>query len=205
MTKPAELYACLYAREFPAQVLLRLRPDLHDKACVVMAGKPPLQQVCSLKKKARILGIVHGMTQVEDDTFPSAIVLARSEREEAGAKSILLECAGGFSPRVEDRSEDGTFLCVIDIAGTTSLFGPPDALAQSLLTRVRTLGVTACISVSTNFHAAVSLAKGLSPQQIVRVIPPGEERASFASLPLAVLDLTEKQAETFSWWGIHTL
>ena len=205
MTKPAELYACLYAREFPAQVLLRLRPDLHDKACVVMAGKPPLQQVCSLNKKARILGIVHGMTQVEVDTFPSAIVLARSEREEAGAKSILLECAGGFSPRVEDRSEDGTFLCVIDIAGTTSLFGPPDALAQSLLTRVRTLGVTACISVSTNFHAAVSLAKGLSPQQIVRVIPPGEERASLASLPLAVLDLTEKQAETFSWWGIHTL
>src|ERR1700761_1163235 len=205
MTKPAELYVCLYAREFPAQALLRLRPELHDKACVVMAGKPPLQQVCLLNKRARVLGIVHGMTQIEVDTFPSVVVLARSEREEARTKSILQECAGGFSPRLEDRSSDDTFLCVIDIAGTRSLFGPSEALAQNLLTRVKALGVTARIAVSSNFHAAVALAKGLSSQQTVRVISPGEEKTALASLPLAVLDLTDKQVETFSWWGIHTL
>ena len=39
MTKPAELYACLYAKEFPAQALLRLRPELHSKPCVVMEGE----------------------------------------------------------------------------------------------------------------------------------------------------------------------
>ncbi len=205
MTKPTEVYACIYAREFPAQALLRLRPEFHDKPCVVMAGKPPFQQVCSLNRKARALGIVPGMTQVEVDTFPSAIVLARSESAEAGTKSILLECAGGFSPRVEDRSEDSIFLCVIDIAGTRSLFGPPEDLAQNLLTRVRTLGVAACIAVSSNSHAAVALARGLLPQHGVKVIPPGEERTTLASLPLAVLDLTEKQKETFSLWGIHTL
>jgi protein ImuB len=85
------------------------------------------------------------------------------------------------------------------------LFGPSEALAQNLLTRVKALGVTVRIAVSSNFHAAVALAKGLSPQQTVRVIPPREERASLTSLPLAVLDLTEKQTETFSLWGIHTL
>ena len=53
MTKPAELYACLYAKEFPAQAFLRLRPELRDKPCVVMDGEPPLQQVCSLTRKAR--------------------------------------------------------------------------------------------------------------------------------------------------------
>jgi protein ImuB len=205
MTKSAELYACVHAREFPAQALLRLRPELHDKPCVVMAGKPPLRQVSSLNRKARALGIVHDMTQVEVDTFPSAIVLPRSESEETATKSILLECAGGFSPRVEDRNEDGTFLCVIDIAGTIGLFGPPEVLAWNLLNRTRTLGVTACIAVSSNFHAAVALAKGLSPQHRVKVIPPGEERAALASLPLVVLDLTEKQAETFSMWGVHNL
>jgi protein ImuB len=30
MTKPNELYACLYVKEFPAQALLRLRPELHE-------------------------------------------------------------------------------------------------------------------------------------------------------------------------------
>src|SRR5277367_5215560 len=170
MTKHAELYACLYAREFPAQALLRLKPDLYDKPCVVMAGDPPLQQVCSLNKKARTLGIIHGMTQVEVDTFPSVIVLPRSPSTEELTKTILLECAGGFSPRVECRSLDGAFLCVMDIAGTKNLFGPPEALAQNLLARVRALGVTACIAVSSNFHAAIAIAKGLSPKRAIKVV-----------------------------------
>jgi protein ImuB len=68
MTTPSELYACLYAKEFPAQALLRFRPELHGKPCVVLEGEAPLQQVCSLNAKARLLGLTHGMTQVEVDT-----------------------------------------------------------------------------------------------------------------------------------------
>ncbi len=44
----AELYLCIYAREFPAQALLRLRPELREKPVVVMEGEVPFQQVCSL-------------------------------------------------------------------------------------------------------------------------------------------------------------
>lgn len=71
MSKPAELYACLYAREFPAQALLRLKPESHNKPCVVMDGASPLQYVCSLNTKARLLGIRRNMTRVEVDTFPA--------------------------------------------------------------------------------------------------------------------------------------
>jgi protein ImuB len=72
--KLAELYACLYAKEFPAQTLLRLRPELRDRPCVVMEGEPPLQRVCSINTKGRLLRITHGMTSVEVDTFPSVTV-----------------------------------------------------------------------------------------------------------------------------------
>jgi protein ImuB len=205
MNKPVELYACLYAKEFPAQALLRLRLELRDKPCVIMDGRPPLQQVCSLTRRARILGLIGGMTQVEVETFSGVTVLQRSHKEEAATKTVLLECAGGFSPRVEDKSEDGAFFCVVDIAGTGSLFGPSESLARNLLTRVRSLGVTACIAVSHNFNAAISLAKGLSPRTSVQVLPLNEEAAALASLPLAVLDMTEEQAESFSLWGIGTL
>ncbi len=204
MTERGEIFACLYAREFPAQALLRLRPELRDKPCVVMEGEPPLQEVCSLTRKARQLGIAYGMTQVEVDTFSGITVLQRSLKEEAAAKEALLECAGGFSPRVEDGSENRSFLCVIDIAGTRALFGPPDALARSLLARVNALGITACVAVSGNFHAAVAVAK--APRSLsVRVVPTGEESTGLAELPLTVLDLSEKQAETFSLWGIRNL
>ncbi|MGC1783666.1 MAG: DNA polymerase Y family protein [Acidobacteriaceae bacterium] len=204
MTKPAELYACLYVKEFPAQALLRRRPELRDKPCVVMDGQPPLQQVCSLTQKARILGLVCDMTQVEVETFPAVAVLTRSHKEEAATKNILLECAGAFSPRVEERCEDGVFLCAIDIAGTESLFGPPESLAKNLLTRIRALGIKARVTVSCNFHAAVALAKGLPSRITVKVVPYGEESAALAPLPLAALNLTDEQAETFSFWGIDT-
>jgi protein ImuB len=85
------------------------------------------------------------------------------------------------------------------------LFGPPEILAWSLLQRVRALGISASVTVSNNLHAAVSLAKGSSGRLSVQVIPPGREAATLSSLPLSVLDLTEKQADTFGLWGIHTL
>jgi len=204
MTKPAELYACIHAQEFPAQAVLRLRPDLRDQACVIMQGEPPLESACSLTRKARHAGIARGMTKVDVETFSDVMVLKRSLPEEATVKAILLQCAGGFSPRVEDRSEERAFLCVIDIAGTTGLFGSPETLARNLLARVRASGITACVAVSGNFHAAVALARAPLPLS-VRVIPTGEESTALAALPLTVLDLTEEQAATFALWGIHTL
>jgi protein ImuB len=126
MTRTAELYACLYVEEFPLQALLRLRPELRDKPYVVMDGDPPLQLVCSLNTKARRLGVTHAMTRVEIDTYALIRVLQRSRREEAATKSVLLESVGVFSPRVEDRSEDGAFLCFVDILRTKKLSGPPD-------------------------------------------------------------------------------
>ncbi len=205
MTKPVELYACLYAKEFPAQALLRLRPELRHKPCAVMEGEPPLQQVCSLNSKARALGVAHGMTRVEIDTIPSVAVLQHSSVEDACARKTLLECAGTFSPRVEDRSNDNAFLCVIDIAGVETLFGPPSTLAKNLQEQVRTLGVAASVAVSSNFHAAICLARGASSRNQVAIIAPGQERATLSLLPLAVLDLSVAQAETFSLWGIRTL
>jgi protein ImuB len=205
MNGPVELYACLYAKEFPVQALLRLRPELHNIPCVVMEGEPPLQQVCSLNTKARLLGMEHGMTRVEVDTFPQSVVLSRSLQSETATRNILLECAGAFSPHIEDLSEDTALLCGIEITGTQSLFGPPEMLARDLLERVSSLGISVRITVSSNFHAAVCLAKGMSQRTPLQVITPAEEATVLAPLPIAVLDLTEAQTETFGLWGIHTL
>ena len=205
MTKPAELYACLYAKEFPAQAMLRLRPELRDKPCAVLEGEPPLQQVCSCNRNARLVGIAHGMTRAEMDTFPSAVVLQRSPAEEDAAKAALLECAGTFSPAIEDRSNAATFQCVLDIAGTEKLHGPPPALSNALLGRVRALGIESGVAIAGNFQAAACLARGMQSGSRIAVVVPGDEAAALGSLPLKVLDLSEEQAETFSLWGIYTL
>jgi protein ImuB len=205
MSRPEELYACVYAREFPAQALLRLRPELHSQPCVVLEGEAPQQKVCSLNTKARLLGLARGMTMVEVESFPASVVLHRSFQTEALTNAVLLECAGAFSPRVEDRSCDTFFLCGIDIAGTRSLLGPPEMLARNLLQRVRVLGIAARITVSCNLHAAISVAQGMASGSSIKIIAPGDEANVLAPLSLHSHDLTAAQAETFSLWGIHTL
>lgn len=201
---PGELYACLYADDFPAQALLHVRPAFRAHAFVVMDGEPPMQFVCSLNGQARELGISIGMTQAELDTFSTATVLARSRVEEASAKAALHECASAFSPRVEDACSDREFLCVIDITGTEKLFGSPNQLSESLLKRVQAMGIVARIAVSSNFQTAICVACG-KPRSLITIIPAGSEASILAPLPLSVLRLSEKMSETFSLWGIQTL
>jgi protein ImuB len=198
-----EMYACLYAREFPAQAVMRLRPELREGAVVVVEGEAPLETVCSLNAKARGMGVAREMTRVELETFEGLRVMKRSLIEEASAHAAMLECAGGFTPRVEDRSEGGAFLCVLDIAGTERLLGKPEVLAKELLRRVQRLGVTASVAVSRNFHAAICCVRGSSAR--VRLVAAGEEAAALSGLPLRVLDLSAAHAETFNLWGIRTL
>lgn len=205
MTDHAELYVSVYAREFPAQALLRLRPELREKAFVVLAGEPPLQTVCSMNAKARALGVVRGMTRVELDTFSSVVAQPRSTAEEAAVRDVLLECAGSVSPRVEVQNADDDFLCVIDIAGMGRLFETPQLLAQELCRRVRALGIWAAVAVSGNVHAAICLARANSVHMHGLVIEPGMEAAALAPLPLAVLDLSMEHAETLELWGVRTL
>ena len=47
MNRPAELYACVYVREFPAQGMVRLRPKLLAQPVAILEGEAPRQWVCS--------------------------------------------------------------------------------------------------------------------------------------------------------------
>lgn len=205
MSTPFELYACVYVRELPAQALLRLRPDLHDKPCVVLEGEAPTQTVCALNTRARLLGLRRSMTKVEVETFENVMVLERSQKTETAVSAILLECAGAFSPRIEDRSINGLFVCVVDVAGTESLFGPPLMLAKQMRQRIRSVGIVASVTISANVHTAVCLARGLSGGVPLRVVSRGEEAHALAPLPVAVLGITDVQAETFAAWGIRSV
>lgn len=205
MNRTTELYACIYVREFPAQALLRLRPELHDKPSVVVEGEAPAQVVCALNTRARLLGLRRGMTKVEVDTFEVVTILERSLRIEEAVRTILLEGAGSFSPRIEERSINGVFICVLDASGTESLFGPPLMLAKQLRQRIRSVGITAFVTMSGNLHVSICLARGMAGGTPLQVVRQGEEAQALSALPLRVLDMTEAQEETFRIWGVRSV
>ncbi|ACO34027.1 MULTISPECIES: DNA polymerase Y family protein [Acidobacterium] len=205
MSNTHEIYACLYVPEFPAQAVLRLRPDLQDRACVVMEGTAPAEQVIACNRRARQLGVACGMTRVDVELFPHITPLARSHAMEDATAAAVLECASSFSPRVEVLSTGTALICALDIAGTQTLFGPPEILARNLHERLRTIGMEARITASANLHAAVCMARGMRPADRVAILPRGKEASLLAPLPVDVLALSSDQAETFALWGIRTL
>ena len=81
MSLPLPLYACLHMREFSAQAMLRLRQELRTQPVAILAGEPPQERVCSVNSLARKLGIQHGMTRLECESFPQVVMLRRSLAE----------------------------------------------------------------------------------------------------------------------------
>jgi protein ImuB len=205
-----QLYACVHAAEFPAQALLRLRPDLQSLPVAVLAGRSPLEQVCSMNRLARLAGGVAGMTRLEAEALASQKeglrLLPRSLESETAARSVMLECAASFSPRIEDAGKgasQGT-ACgfMLDICGTERLFGPHHALAERLRNALKAAGFRVSIAVSANFHTARILAKA---SRGITVLTEGEEATALSGLPIALLEIPDDHAETLAIWGIRTL
>ena len=196
------LFACVHAAEFPAQALVRLRPELPSEPVVVMEGRPPHEFVCAMNAHAVRRGATLGMTRLDVEAIAGLRILARSLEMEASARMVLLECAAKYSPRIEEVSEGTACAFVLDIAGTERLFGPPQLLAERLRSELATAGFRASIAVSVNFDTARMKACG---SRGVNLIPEGAEAIALAKLPVTALGLEEDHLETFATWGIHSL
>jgi protein ImuB len=198
----AGLFLCVHAADFPAQALLRLRPELRNKPVAVLEGTAPLERVCACNIAAKKEGIVRGATRVEAETFFGVTLLRRSLIEEQAAADALLDCAGRFSPLVEALQREMEFCCVADIAGTEMLLGTPDKVADGICVAMAALGINVSAAVSHDFHTAVAVA---GCGRGTRIVSAGGERDALAPLPLHALPLSIGQAETFELWGIRTV
>ena len=64
------LYACAHAAEFPAQALLRLRPDLHSAPVAVLEGRAPNRRRSAPSTGRRgCSGAAPGMTRLEAESI----------------------------------------------------------------------------------------------------------------------------------------
>jgi protein ImuB len=197
-----ELYICAHAAEFPAQALVRLRPELQPEPIAILEGRAPLEVICSLNRSAWRKGAACGMTRQEAESIAGVRLLQRSNETETAARAVMLECASHFSPRIEDASYGTACSLVLDIAGTRLLFGPAESLAHRLRDALASVGFHTSIAVSANFHTAQ--LKAAASRGVV-VVSAGEEASALSNLPLSVLALPAAHAETFAIWGIRTL
>lgn len=198
------VYLVVHVPEFPAQALLRLRPDLLRKPCAVLHGVPPLQQVCSANAPARAMGVQTGMTLAQLDTFPGLQILPASAIQETNSRHALIQAAGIFTPRVEAQPIAGSsFAMVLDMTGTQLMWGTIAQSIQRIVRAMQGLRFITRLAASSNVNASLCLA--WMPQREPWVVAAGEEARALAPLPISVLGLRTPLAETFALWGLQNL
>ena len=197
------VYVCVHVPEFPAQALLRLRPELKGRAVAVIKGDPPLEEVCSVNRLALRLGVAYGMTKTELESFAGVCVLRQAVVEERSARDVVMEAASSFTPRMEVQPARGSVLdVVLDMTGTRRIFGEVREVAARIEQTFRTLQFGVRVAASANLHTALCLAPTAAKPIVV---PQGHESESLAELPLTALPMGEEQAERLELWGLRTL
>jgi len=112
----------------------------------------------------------------------------------------LLGLAHEFTPRAESL---GPGEALLDLCGLGRVWRGPQELAASLLAAGHGRGWSALrVALASTRVAALVAARG---REGLTVIAPGQEAATLAPLPLALLDLDEERRDLFRRWGIHTL
>ncbi len=191
-------FACLYIATFPVQAVVRLEPELHGRAVIIVEPEPPPSRVFALNEAAQKSGAECGMSQVEAASFKGVEVRRRSQAAEASAHAALLDLARSFSPRFEDMAADTV---VLDLAGLEALLGTAEEIAQQLAERARKLGLDANVALAPNPDAARLAARGRAG---ITLIGEDEEANRLSELPVEVLAPPLEMQETLERWGIRT-
>jgi protein ImuB len=192
--------ACFFVPMFPLAARLRSEPELKPEPVVITEGNGTAARVIAATRRARKEGIRPGMTLPQARALlPKTIARSRDAECERTAQEALIDIAESFSPRVEDASDGMVF---IDIDGMERHFSDEAALAQAAMHAVDKIGMPARIGIAASKLAArVAAELPHSPN----IVPPGEESAFLAPLPLTRLSPELEAAEMLTRWGIRSI
>jgi protein ImuB len=200
---PSARIACIAVPLFPMAARLRSEPELLREAVVVVLGNGNAARVLAATRLARDAGVRPGLTLPQARALcPKLVARARDEQCERSAREALLEAAESLSPRIEDAGDGTAFL---DIQGIERRFrgdSPELELGRALIAVVEDLGLPARVGIASSKLAA-RIAASLPDSPVI--VPPGEEAAFLAPLPLSRLAPEVELAATLERWGLRSI
>ena len=177
-------------------------PRLRGKPVVVGGASLRRGVVSSASYEARAFGVRSAMPLYQAlERCPKAVVVPGNMPRYREIHRQLRAVWERFSPAVEVASFDEAYL---DLTGTEALLGAPRTVAKALQKAVLDeTGLTCSVGVASNKLVAKVASKRYKPHGLC-LVPPGEEAAWLAGLPLTDLHgLGPKTAAKLGEIGIH--
>lgn len=153
---------------------------------VIVGGRAEVRGVvASASYEARKFGVHSAMPTAQALRLcPQAILISGHRGRYSEMSDKVMALLGQYTPLLEPLSIDEAFL---DVTGTEAHYGPPSRLAATLQARIdRELKLSASLGVATNKLIAKVASDFRKPHGIT-VVPPGEEAAFLAPLPIRKL------------------
>lgn len=169
---------------FYAAIEQRDHPEWRGKP-VIVGGDGPRQVVSTASYEARRFGVHSAMPGVRAKRLcPQGIFVVPRMDVYAAVSAQVHEVFARFTDLVEPLSLDEAFL---DVTGSRALFGDGEAIARAIKQQVRA-ATQLCVSVGVASSKYVAkVASDLKKPDALVVVPPGEERAFLAPLPVSRL------------------
>lgn len=169
---------------FYASVEQLLNPALRGRP-IAVGGGPSGGVVLAASYEAKRYGVSGGMPGWRAARLCPELTFVRGHFAEYQALGdAVMAILGDVTPLVERISIDEAFL---DVSGATHLFGPPEAIAADIRTRVRTqVGLPISVGVARTKHLAKIASQVAKPDGLV-VVAPGTEREFLDPLPVSLV------------------
>ena len=190
---------------FFAAVEQRDRPELRGKP-VIVGGSDPTQRgvVSAASYEARAFGVHSAMPlRTAYRLCPQGAFLPVDGRKYQAASREVMAILRRFTPLVQPISIDEAFL---DVTGSRALFGDGETIARTIRQTVHDeVGLTVSVGVAATKLVAKIGSDLRKPDGLV-VVPPGDEAAFLAPLPISRLwGVGEKTAAVLREFGVQTI
>ncbi len=190
---------------FFAAVEQRDRPELRGRP-VIVGGSDPTQRgvVSAASYEARAFGVHSAMPlRTAYRLCPQGVFLPVDGRRYQAASREVMAILRRFTPQVQPISIDEAFL---DVTGSRALFGEGETIARTIKATCHDeVGLTASVGVAATKLVAKIGSDLRKPDGLV-VVPPGEEAAFLAPLPISRLwGVGEKTAAVLREFGVQTI
>jgi protein ImuB len=161
------------------------------------------QLLAAVDRRAAALGLAPGMPLADALAFvPSLETAAAEPQQDQAALSRLAEWCLRYSPWTAPDGADGVRL---EIAGSAHLWGGEESLAQDLASRLGRRDMASRIAVADTLGAASAAARFAAAPGAPAILPPGEQRAWLAGLPVEGLRLDPATAAGLRRLGLKRI
>jgi len=202
---PSGLRTVLHADmdAFYASIEQREHPELRGRP-VIVGGAQARGVVCAASYEARKFGVRSAMPGFEAKRLcPDGVFLAPNMALYGAVSADVHRVFEQFTPEIEPLALDEAFL---DVTGSLGLFGDASSLGRELKERVRkATELVVSVGVASNKLVA-KIACRLGKPDGLMVVPPGQEQATLAPLPIRYLwGVGPVLGDKLTALGIHTI